>query len=55
MTTHPFSPHRNRPHGRRPRRGREMTAPAVLVDDLHVAYGTTWALDGVDLSAAGSE
>ncbi|QSE87959.1 ATP-binding cassette domain-containing protein (plasmid) [Rhodococcus pseudokoreensis] len=29
-----------------------MTAPAVLVEDLHVAYGTTWALDGVDLEAA---
>ena len=29
-----------------------MTAPAVLVEDLHVAYGTTWALDGVDLTAA---
>jgi ABC-2 type transport system ATP-binding protein len=29
-----------------------MTGPAVLVEDLHVAYGTTWALDGVDLDAA---
>ncbi|MDF3313668.1 ATP-binding cassette domain-containing protein [Rhodococcus sp. T2V] len=29
-----------------------MTAPAVLVDDLHVAYNKTWALDGVDLEAA---
>ncbi|MFC9552508.1 ATP-binding cassette domain-containing protein [Rhodococcus sp. NPDC056960] len=29
-----------------------MTAPAVLVEDLHVAYGKTWALDGVDLEAA---
>lgn len=29
-----------------------MTAPAVLVEDLHVAYGRTWALDGVDLEAA---
>ncbi|MFC9840449.1 ATP-binding cassette domain-containing protein [Rhodococcus sp. NPDC127530] len=29
-----------------------MTAPAVLVEDLHVAYGKTWALDGVDLTAA---
>jgi ABC-2 type transport system ATP-binding protein len=28
-----------------------MTGPAVLVEDLHVAYGTTWALDGVDLEA----
>jgi ABC-2 type transport system ATP-binding protein len=26
-----------------------MTAPAVVVEDLHVAYGTTWALDGIDL------
>jgi ABC-2 type transport system ATP-binding protein len=26
-----------------------MTAPAVVVEDLHVAYGTTWALDGVDV------
>jgi ABC-2 type transport system ATP-binding protein len=26
-----------------------MTEPAVVVEDLHVAYGTTWALDGVDL------
>lgn len=32
-----------------------MSGPAVLVEDLHVAYGTTWALDGVDLdSGAGS-
>jgi len=29
-----------------------MSAPAVVVEDLHVAYGTTWALDGVDLEAA---
>ncbi|WP_231611794.1 ABC transporter ATP-binding protein, partial [Rhodococcus sp. CX] len=29
-----------------------MTAPAVVVEDLHVAYGKTWALDGVDLEAA---
>ncbi|TSD94920.1 ATP-binding cassette domain-containing protein [Skermania sp. ID1734] len=30
-----------------------MSGPvAVLVEDLHVAYGTTWALDGVDLAAA---
>lgn len=29
-----------------------MTAPAVVVEDLHVAYGSTWALDGVDLEAA---
>ncbi|MBF6301094.1 ATP-binding cassette domain-containing protein [Nocardia amamiensis] len=29
-----------------------MTAPAVVVEDLHVAYGRTWALDGVDLEAA---
>ena len=28
-----------------------MTA-AVVVEDLHVAYGTTWALDGVDLQVA---
>jgi ABC-2 type transport system ATP-binding protein len=28
-----------------------MTGPAVLVEDLHVAYGRTWALDGVDLDA----
>jgi ABC-2 type transport system ATP-binding protein len=26
-----------------------MTGPAVVVEDLHVAYGTTWALDGVDV------
>src|SRR5687767_3978781 len=26
-----------------------MSAPAVVVEDLHVAYGTTWALDGVDI------
>ena len=26
-----------------------MTAPAVVVEDLHVAYGTTWALDGIDI------
>jgi ABC-2 type transport system ATP-binding protein len=25
---------------------------AVVVEDVHVAYGTTWALDGVDLDAA---
>ncbi|WP_435592665.1 ATP-binding cassette domain-containing protein [Nocardia sp. bgisy118] len=29
-----------------------MTTPAVVVEDLHVAYGRTWALDGVDLEAA---
>ncbi len=29
-----------------------MSAPAVVVEDVHVAYGTTWALDGVDLVAA---
>ncbi|MEE2033176.1 ATP-binding cassette domain-containing protein [Rhodococcus chondri] len=29
-----------------------MSAPAVMVEDLHVAYGKTWALDGVDLVAA---
>ncbi|MFD9669444.1 ATP-binding cassette domain-containing protein [Rhodococcus sp. NPDC059968] len=29
-----------------------MTAPAVVVEDLHVAYGKSWALDGVDLEAA---
>ena len=29
-----------------------MSAPTVVVEDLHVAYGTTWALDGVDLEAA---
>ncbi|MEV0708249.1 ATP-binding cassette domain-containing protein [Nocardia aurea] len=29
-----------------------MSAPAVVVEDLHVAYGRTWALDGVDLEAA---
>ena len=29
-----------------------MSAPAVVVEDLHVAYGKTWALDGVDLMAA---
>ncbi len=29
-----------------------MTGPAVVVEDLHVAYGTTWALDGVDLDVA---
>ncbi|NGP06274.1 ATP-binding cassette domain-containing protein [Rhodococcus sp. 14C212] len=26
-----------------------MNAPAVVVDDLHVAYDKTWALDGLDL------
>src|SRR5689334_5055516 len=25
---------------------------AVLVEDVHIAYGTTWALDGVDLGVA---
>jgi ABC-2 type transport system ATP-binding protein len=25
---------------------------AVVVEDVRVAYGTTWALDGVDLDAA---
>ncbi|MFD4433168.1 ATP-binding cassette domain-containing protein [Nocardia sp. NPDC058497] len=29
-----------------------MTAPAVVVEDLHVAYGKTWALDGIDLEVA---
>src|SRR5688572_4527501 len=29
-----------------------MTAPAVVVEDLHVAYGRTWALDGADLEVA---
>ncbi|WP_109524449.1 MULTISPECIES: ABC transporter ATP-binding protein [Nocardia] len=29
-----------------------MSAPTVVVEDLHVAYGSTWALDGVDLVAA---
>ena len=29
-----------------------MTGPAVVVEDLHVAYGTTWALDGVDVDIA---
>ncbi|MCQ4122103.1 ATP-binding cassette domain-containing protein [Rhodococcus tibetensis] len=29
-----------------------MSTPAVLVEDLHVAYGETSALDGVDLEAA---
>jgi ABC-2 type transport system ATP-binding protein len=29
-----------------------MNAPAVLVDGLRVAYGATWALDGVDLEVA---
>jgi ABC-2 type transport system ATP-binding protein len=32
-----------------------MAVPAVVVEDLHVAYGPTWALDGVDVEAdAGS-
>jgi ABC-2 type transport system ATP-binding protein len=26
---------------------------AVVVEDLHVAYGSTWALGGVDLETAG--
>ena len=26
-----------------------MTGPAVVVEDVHVAYGTRWALDGVDM------
>src|SRR5215207_232394 len=26
-----------------------MSAPAVVVEDLHVAYGSTWALDGIDI------
>jgi ABC-2 type transport system ATP-binding protein len=26
-----------------------MTGAAVVVEDVHVAYGTTWALDGVDV------
>jgi ABC-2 type transport system ATP-binding protein len=30
-----------------------MTGPVVDVEDLHVAYGRTWALDGVDLDVAG--
>jgi ABC-2 type transport system ATP-binding protein len=29
-----------------------MSAPTVVVEDLHVAFGSTWALDGVDLEAA---
>jgi ABC-2 type transport system ATP-binding protein len=29
-----------------------MSAPVVVVEDLHVAFGATWALDGVDLDAA---
>ncbi|MFF7945017.1 ATP-binding cassette domain-containing protein [Nocardia gamkensis] len=29
-----------------------MSAPAVAVEDLHVAYGRAWALDGVDLEVA---
>ncbi|MBH0775656.1 ABC transporter ATP-binding protein [Nocardia bovistercoris] len=29
-----------------------MSAPTVVVEDLHVAYGSTWALDGVDLRVA---
>jgi ABC-2 type transport system ATP-binding protein len=29
-----------------------MSAPAVFIEDLHVAFGSTWALDGVDLDAA---
>ena len=29
-----------------------MSADAVVVEDLHVAYGSTWALDGVDLDTA---
>jgi len=28
-----------------------MPAPAVFVEDLHVAYGRAWALNGVDLEA----
>ncbi|MGD9705563.1 MAG: ATP-binding cassette domain-containing protein [Acidimicrobiia bacterium] len=28
-----------------------MTGPAVLVEDLHVAYGQTWALDGIAVEA----
>ena len=28
------------------------TDAAVVVEDLHVAYGSTWALDGVDLDVA---
>jgi len=28
-----------------------VTVPAVLVEDLHVAFGPTWALQGVDLEA----
>ncbi len=26
-----------------------MTEPAVVVEDLHIAYGPTWALHGIDL------
>jgi ABC-2 type transport system ATP-binding protein len=29
-----------------------MSASAVVVEDLHVAFGSTWALDGVDVDAA---
>ena len=29
-----------------------MTGDVVVVEDLHVAYGTTWALDGVDVDVA---
>jgi ABC-2 type transport system ATP-binding protein len=29
-----------------------MSASAVVVEDLHVAFGPTWALDGIDFEAA---
>jgi ABC-2 type transport system ATP-binding protein len=31
--------------------GAPVSADAVVVEDLHVAFGSTWALDGVDLDA----
>ena len=54
---------RRAPAARRRRRGQRLLRRrgvrthddrrrAVVVEDLHVAYGTTWALDGIDLDVA---
>ena len=36
---------------RAPDRRREMSSAAVVVEDVHVAYGPTWALGGIDVEA----
>ena len=37
---------------RRGLRSMSASTAAVVVEDLHVAYGATWALDGIDLDTA---